>query len=62
MVVRDDGVGIPADYDSQRSGGLGTSIVRALCGSDLGGTFEVRRRTPPPGSEAVVQIPLRTIA
>ena len=61
MVVRDDGVGIPADYDTQRSGGLGTSIVRALCGSDLGGTFEVRRRTPPPGSEAVVQIPLRTI-
>ncbi len=62
MVVRDDGVGIPADYDAQRSGGLGTSIVRALCGTDLGGTFEVRRRTPPPGSEAVVQIPLRTIA
>ncbi len=59
MVVRDDGVGIPERYNAQRSGGLGTSIVRALCGADLGGTFEVRRRTPPPGSEAVVQIPLR---
>lgn len=62
MAVRDDGVGIPADYDAQRSGGLGTSIVRALCGADLGGTFEVRRRTPLPGSEAEVQIPLRTSA
>ncbi len=62
MVVRDDGIGIPDEYDTERSGGLGTSIVRALCGTDLSGTFEVRRRTPPPGSEAVVQIPLRTIA
>ena len=62
MVVRDDGIGIPPGYDTERSGGLGTSIVRALCGADLGGTFEVRRRTPPPGSEAIVQIPLRTTA
>ncbi len=61
MVVRDDGVGIPLGYDAQRSAGMGTSIVRALCGADLGGTFEVRRRQPPPGSEAIVQIPLRPL-
>lgn len=59
MIVRDDGVGISADYDPERSGGLGTSIVRALCGADLGGTFDVRRRNPGPGSEALVRIPQR---
>ena len=62
MAVRDDGVGIRAGYDVGRAGGLGTSIVRALCGADLGGAYDVKRRDPGPGSEALVQIPLRTMA
>ncbi len=62
MAVRDDGVGIRAGYDVGRAGGLGTSIVRALCGTDLGGAYDLRRRDPGPGSEALVQIPLRTMA
>ena len=62
MAVRDDGVGIRAGYDVGRAGGLGTSIVRALCDTDLGGAYDVKRRDPGPGSEALVQIPLRTMA
>src|SRR6202022_2609405 len=37
LVVRDDGAGLPADFDRKRS--LGLQIVEALVVEDLGGEF-----------------------
>ena len=37
--VRDDGVGLPSDFDIQSTNTLGLSIVRDLVESQLGGTI-----------------------
>lgn len=58
LIVRDDGVGLAPDFDIEQQRGLGTSIIRALTNSELGGQIAMRRRDDGPGSEAVVQIPL----
>ena len=59
LMVRDDGVGVGADFDVDGAHGLGTSIIGALATSDLGGTFTLRNRTDGPGAEAVVRVPVR---
>ncbi len=41
LEVRDDGVGLPPDFDSRRSGSLGWPIVRMLV-EQIGGTLEIR--------------------
>ena len=58
LVVRDDGVGLPPDFDVDQQRGLGTSIIRALATSELGGSFEMRNRSSGTGSEAVVRVPV----
>jgi two-component sensor histidine kinase len=39
--VRDDGCGLPAEFDSSRSASLGLSIVRTLVESELGGRMQL---------------------
>ena len=58
MMVRDDGVGVPDDFDSSSQGGLGVSIIRALATSELGGEIIMRRRSDSAGSEVLVEVPL----
>ncbi len=58
MAVRDNGIGVPADFDSSTQQGLGLTIIRGLATTELGGAIEVRRRKDVPGSEALVQVPL----
>ena len=58
MMVRDDGVGVPDDFDSSSQGGLGVSIIRALATSELGGEIVMRRRSDSAGSEVLVEVPL----
>ena len=58
MTVRDDGVGMPDDFDSSSQGGLGVSIIRALATSELGGEIVMRRRRDSAGSEVLVEVPL----
>ncbi len=43
IVVEDDGVGLPEDFDLDASVGLGLSIVRTLVETELGGTLEMQR-------------------
>ena len=42
VTVRDNGVGLPADFSVDNSPTLGLSIVRGLVGSQLGGTLSMR--------------------
>ena len=58
MAVRDNGIGVSADFDSETQKGLGLTIIRGLATTELGGAIEVRRRDDLPGSEALVQVPL----
>jgi two-component system, sensor histidine kinase PdtaS len=43
IVVADDGVGLPVDFDLDTSTGLGLSIVRTLVESELGGELSLER-------------------
>lgn len=52
--VRDEGEGLPADFDLARPKGLGMRIVMAFVGQ-LGGTMAVQQHDP--GTEFVITIP-----
>jgi two-component sensor histidine kinase len=56
--VRDDGRGLPPEFDPAASTGLGLQIVRTLVTSELHGSLEMG---PPanggPGTEAVLTLP-----
>jgi two-component sensor histidine kinase len=56
VVVADDGVGLPDDFDLEASTRLGLQIVRSLVVGELRGTIVLRPRVPA-GAEAVVTIP-----
>ncbi|MGW0431308.1 sensor histidine kinase [Micromonospora sp. NPDC003197] len=58
VCVADNGRGLPADFDSERSGRLGLQIVRALATGELRGTIELRNRETGGGTEAVLVVPL----
>ena len=58
MAVRDNGVGVPEDFDSESQQGLGLSIIRGLVITELSGSIEVRRRSDASGSEALIEVPL----
>src|SRR5581483_3660966 len=63
LVVRvtDDGAGLPADFDLDRSPGLGLSIVRTLVTSELGGTITLGSgggRDGRPGTVAELHVPI----
>ena len=55
--VRDDGCGLPADFDSSTSDGLGLQIVRTLVVSELGGHLAMGARAAAAGTEAVLTLP-----
>jgi two-component sensor histidine kinase len=57
VAVRDDGQGLPRDFDPAHSRSLGLSIVRTLVESELGGVFRLGPRTGG-GTEAEVVVPL----
>ncbi|GAC1329105.1 MAG: histidine kinase dimerization/phosphoacceptor domain -containing protein [Beijerinckiaceae bacterium] len=51
LSVRDEGIGLPADFDPKSSTGLGMRLVAAFT-SQLGATLEVKRRQP--GTEFLI--------
>jgi two-component sensor histidine kinase len=55
LIVRDDGRGLPQDFDPARSRGLGLSIVRTLVEEDLGGSLSL---TPGEGAGISIRVPL----
>ena len=58
VMVADDGRGLPAEFDLERSTGLGLQIVRTLLDSELESTLQVRPRSEG-GTEAVMRLSLR---
>jgi two-component system, sensor histidine kinase PdtaS len=54
--LTDDGAGLPIAFDPDRSGGLGTSIVRTLVTSELGGVLTMDNR-PMGGTIVTITIP-----
>ena len=59
VTVADNGQGLPADFDPERSGRLGLQIVRALATGELRGGIELRNRAEG-GAEAVLVVPLNS--
>ena len=55
ILVDDDGVGLPEEFDLAQTGSLGLQIVSSLVQSDLKGSFELRSRNK--GVSAVVTFP-----
>ncbi|HEX2075739.1 MAG TPA: histidine kinase N-terminal domain-containing protein [Geodermatophilus sp.] len=56
--VRDDGTGVPEDFDPEASDGLGLQIVRTLVTSELGGTLTIGAPSDgSPGTEVVLSLP-----
>jgi PAS domain S-box-containing protein len=54
--VRDDGCGLPPDYDPARNGHVGTLITRTLIEGELGGSF-ILRNNPRGGVTALLVFP-----
>jgi two-component sensor histidine kinase len=57
VIVQDNGVGLPREFDLDSTTSLGLQIVRTLVVSELGGRLEVKPR-PGGGTKAVVDLPL----
>jgi two-component system, sensor histidine kinase PdtaS len=58
LVVRDDGAGVPEDWDLDSDARLGLRIALTLVESELGGTLDVRRIGREGGTECVARMPL----
>ena len=56
LLVTDDGVGLPAGFDLQKTKSLGLKIVQTVVQSDLKGTFSLEPRTDGNGTVAKVVI------
>jgi two-component sensor histidine kinase len=61
VIVQDNGVGLPEEFDLASATSLGLQIVRTLVVSELGGRLEVKPRAGG-GTKAVVDLPLDATA
>jgi len=57
VVIRDDGVGIPTDFDASKTDRLGLQIVNTLVSAELEGRVQFRRAGPDGGTVATVTMP-----
>jgi two-component sensor histidine kinase len=57
VMVCDDGIGLPDDFDPEASTSLGLQIVRTLVVGELGGKLEITPR-PEGGTQALVDLPV----
>ena len=62
VLVTDNGVGVPADFDLTERSGLGLTIVRSLVERDLGGSISVGPVGPPLGGTQVRLVVPATIS
>jgi len=55
LIVRDDGVGMPVNFDISRSNSLGLKLIRTLVQHQLKGSLKINSRQ---GTEIIVEFPL----
>jgi PAS domain S-box-containing protein len=55
FTIRDDGIGLPGEFDLNRANTLGLKLVRTLVQQQLRGTLEMKRRKQ--GTEVIVELP-----
>jgi two-component sensor histidine kinase len=58
VTIRDDGVGLPPDFETDSMDRLGLQIVRTLVSAELGGTVEFRAHEDGAGTAAEVRMTL----
>ena len=58
VTIRDDGVGLPADFAAVSSDRLGLQIVQTLVSAELDGSVEFRAHDGGVGTAAIVSMPL----
>jgi two-component sensor histidine kinase len=58
VTIVDDGIGLPADFTSDRSDRLGMQIVHTLVSAELNGTVEFRPHDETGGTDAVLIMPM----
>ena len=61
LEVRDDGCGLPPDFDIERTTSLGLSIVRDLVSTQLDGSMSMERVPPRDGggTRVLIRVPAR---
>jgi PAS domain S-box-containing protein len=57
ITVRDDGIGLPADFDISRTNSLGLKLIRTLISHQLKGSFTLTSRD---GTEMSMEFPVMT--
>lgn len=57
VIVEDDGIGLPEDFDASATGSLGLQIVRTLVETELGGQFTIGPRAGQRGTTVRVELP-----
>jgi len=57
ITVRDNGIGLPADFDISRSNSLGLKLIRTLVSHQLKGSFTIRSQD---GTEMSMEFPVVT--
>jgi len=57
VIVADNGIGFPEDFDFDSAASLGLQIVRTLVVSELGGTLNISAR-PRGGTTVELELPL----
>jgi two-component system, sensor histidine kinase PdtaS len=58
VTVRDDGIGLPSDFASEKADRLGLQIVRTLVSAELAGSVDFRGHENGGGADAVVSMAL----
>jgi two-component system, sensor histidine kinase PdtaS len=58
VTVRDDGIGLPSDFATEKADRLGLQIVRTLVSAELAGSVDFRGRENGGGADAVVSMAL----
>ena len=61
VIIRDDGVGIPDDFDAAKTDRLGLQIVNTLVSAELEGAVQFRRVGIDGGTTATVAMPISRV-
>ena len=59
VLISDDGMGLPEEFTLDAAAGLGLQIVRTLVNAELQGTIQMGNTAARPGTEVLLNVPLK---